>query len=166
VTHDQTEALTMSDRVAILRDGSLEQVDEGRAIYEHPASIFVAQFLGETNLIVGTVESIDNRLASVQTSYGKLVGVVSGDIHENAKVTLCVRPESLVIGDEAKHLTNRIVGKVIQKVFRGTTNKIIVALSTGEVMRLVNLSYSDVHVDLGDDCEIGWEPEHCTILQH
>jgi spermidine/putrescine ABC transporter ATP-binding subunit len=92
VTHDQEEALTLSDRVAVMRNGAIEQVGAPREIYDRPVNEFVAGFLGASNFLDGTVISLDAGIAKVETACGR-VSVVTALAKIGAKVRLAVRPE-------------------------------------------------------------------------
>jgi spermidine/putrescine transport system ATP-binding protein len=95
VTHDQEEALTMSDRIAVMNDGWVQQIGEPRAIYEHPANRFVADFIGETNFVPGTVTGLGD---FPTVTIGALPVLASADgrsLHLNQPVTLAIRPEKI-----------------------------------------------------------------------
>ncbi|AYD04823.1 ABC transporter ATP-binding protein [Neorhizobium sp. NCHU2750] len=100
ITHDQGEALTMSDRIAVMNAGRIEQVGDGRSIYARPATPFVASFVGESNAIAGKVVSTDGQMALIETSLGTLQGRNPGNLASGEKATLFIRPEQLRIGPE------------------------------------------------------------------
>ncbi len=103
VTHDQIEALAMSDRVAVLRDGRIEQEATPTDIYNQPSSEFVANFVGATNLIKGTVLDWDARTATLETKFGQLSAVWGiHQLKQDAEVTVAVRPEDLVLVERSK----------------------------------------------------------------
>jgi spermidine/putrescine transport system ATP-binding protein len=97
VTHDQEEALTMSDRIAVMNDGLVQQVGEPWQIYEHPTNRFVADFIGETNFIPGVVDSL-NGFATVRIKDTKVLAATDGrDVAPGQSVTLAIRPEKVTI---------------------------------------------------------------------
>ena len=98
ITHDQSEALAMSDRVAVMSDGLLQQVATPRELYDNPATAFVARFVGETNAIAGRVGAISDGVACVDTVMGPLHGRADGHLAIGQNVTLYVRPEALSPG--------------------------------------------------------------------
>jgi iron(III) transport system ATP-binding protein len=103
VTHDQVEALAMSDRVAVLRDGKIEQEASPKDIYNQPTSEFVANFVGATNLVKGTVLDWDARNATLETKFGQLSAVWGvHQLKEDAEVTVAVRPEDLVLAERSE----------------------------------------------------------------
>ena len=98
ITHDQSEALAMSDRVAVMSNGLLQQVATPRQLYDHPATPFVARFVGETNAIAGRVSAIGDGMARVDTAMGPLHGRADRHLAIGQGATLYVRPEALVPG--------------------------------------------------------------------
>jgi spermidine/putrescine transport system ATP-binding protein len=95
ITHDQGEALTMSDRIAVMSDGIIQQIADGKTIYDEPATAFVASFVGENNPFVGTVAQADASFAVIETGFGRLRGRNPHGLKQGAKAILFVRPESL-----------------------------------------------------------------------
>ncbi|MDH3740480.1 MAG: ABC transporter ATP-binding protein [Hyphomicrobiales bacterium] len=94
VTHDQEEALTMSDRIAVMSDGKILQIGSPREIYDHPAERFVANFIGETNFLAAELMSAKNKAGKIKLSSGKTIAATLPDDHAaNGKVTAVVRPE-------------------------------------------------------------------------
>jgi spermidine/putrescine transport system ATP-binding protein len=94
ITHDQGEALTMSDRIAVMSDGVIQQVGDGKTIYDEPATAFVASFVGENNPFAGTVAQADSSSAVIETKFGRLRGRNSRGLKQGDKAILFVRPES------------------------------------------------------------------------
>jgi spermidine/putrescine transport system ATP-binding protein len=94
ITHDQGEALTMSDRIAVMSDGVIQQIGDGQAIYDEPATAFVASFVGENNPFAGTVARADGSFAVVETRFGPLRGRNPRGLKQGDKAVLFVRPES------------------------------------------------------------------------
>ncbi|GEO40820.1 spermidine/putrescine ABC transporter ATP-binding protein [Skermanella aerolata] len=101
ITHDQGEALTMSDRIGVMSRGVLCQVGDGRSIYDDPASAFVASFVGETNRFTGRVIAAAGGRAAIDTPAGKMVGRNPRDLREGDEAILFVRPERMVPADGA-----------------------------------------------------------------
>jgi spermidine/putrescine transport system ATP-binding protein len=101
VTHDQEEALTMSDRIAVMRAGKVLQVGTPIDIYEQPADLFVAAFIGKANFLSGVLRAVDGRRASVDTALGRVDGCLNQEIPIGAAVQLMIRPENLRINPDA-----------------------------------------------------------------
>ena len=142
VTHDQEEALTMSDRIAVMSAGKLQQLGESRAVYERPHNRFVADFIGETNLLEVRVDTIDGRRAFCRLGNGlnltcdAVEGVGSG-----ADVHLSIRPERMRLCAE-KADDGNFLGTVLENVFVGTDVQTTVRLSD-EIMLTVRTQNSD-----------------------
>jgi len=100
VTHDQKEALSIADRVAVLDHGKVRQVGKPQEIYRRPVDRFVAQFIGQTNLITAKVKSVDKKAVVVVCSFGRLVSQCAPNgLHEGQEVTVSLRPEAIRLGD-------------------------------------------------------------------
>lgn len=110
ITHDQGEALTMSDRVAVMNEGVIEQVGSTDEIYSNPASGFVATFVGEQNVLHGKVVGLEDGMAMIDTPVGKLLGVNKHDLDKGDKAMILVRPErvSIVSGKRNKMPGNQL----------------------------------------------------------
>jgi spermidine/putrescine transport system ATP-binding protein len=118
ITHDQGEALTMSDRIGVMSRGVLCQVGDGRSIYDDPASAFVASFVGETNRFTGRVIAAAGGRAAIDTSAGKMVGRNPRDLREGDEAVLFVRPERMQPADgTADH--NIVQSPVSHQEFEG-----------------------------------------------
>jgi iron(III) transport system ATP-binding protein len=122
VTHDQKEALSIADRMAVLDNGRILQVGSPREIYRRPVDRTVANFIGETNFIDGTLVSVSGVKAVVETSLGRFVGVltrIEDAPPQGSKVTLSIRPESLHLNGQVVGEENRIHGSVGETVYLG-----------------------------------------------
>lgn len=104
VTHDQSEALTMSDLVVVMHRARIAQIGTPRALYESPASVFVADFLGESNLIAGTIAAIDGRCCTVKTTHGAVIHVAPAGFSAapGARVFVLIRPEDMLARQPAE----------------------------------------------------------------
>ncbi|MDX3973505.1 MAG: ABC transporter ATP-binding protein [Shinella sp.] len=130
VTHDQSEALTMSDRIAIFNDGKIQQIGNARDIYAAPANRFVASFVGDNNCLCATVEAIDGDIVRARLTSGDIVSAIRTDhAREGAAATIAIRPESIRFagGD----LPGVVKGHVADVVYYGDQIRIHVELSGG-----------------------------------
>ena len=137
VTHDQEEALTLADRVAIMHHGRLEQIGAPRDVYARPRSVFVADFLGKANFLDGEVlGSHGAGRVVIRTDVGDLVAEVDGDpLPAGTRAEAFVRPERLELGTSgAAPGDNRLAGQVERVVFSGATVSLEVRLATGRVL--------------------------------
>lgn len=131
VTHDQEEALTMSDRIAVMSAGELQQLGTPRDIYEHPRNMFVADFIGDTNLLEVSVGNISGgrALCKIGGANALTCDAVDG-VNEGANVHLSVRPERLTISDTATS-SESLKGTVVENIFIGTDINTIIDLDDG-----------------------------------
>jgi spermidine/putrescine transport system ATP-binding protein len=164
VTHDQEEALAMSDRIAVMDRGVVRQCGPPEEVYEQPAGSFVAGFIGVSNLLPGTVEDSGVRVAGAELCRAEVPGHVSnGD-----DVQLSVRPEKIWIDDLEEGMVS-VGGTIVERVYLGTTTQVIVELVPG--VRLVALEQntararSDDRWEIGDRVRLGWHPEHARVLR-
>jgi spermidine/putrescine transport system ATP-binding protein len=110
ITHDQGEALTMSDRVAVMNRGHIEQVGDAREIYEQPRTAFVAGFVGETNALGGTIASADDGQVLIETALGPLRARNPRNLARGTSATLFIRPEAMTIGAAENAVDAQAVG--------------------------------------------------------
>jgi spermidine/putrescine ABC transporter ATP-binding subunit len=133
VTHDQEEALTMSDRLAVMRAGRVEQVGTPRDIYETPATVFVAGFIGNTNLLTGR-----SRGGVAVDCGGVTIATADGGAPAGAPVTVAVRPERVRL-DEAGRLDNEVTATVAHVVYQGETVRYVLSADGGLELQAVEL---------------------------
>lgn len=131
VTHDQEEALTMSDRIAVMSAGELQQLGAPRDIYERPRNMFVADFIGDTNLLEVSVKSVDQGRATCRTDGGHVLVCESVEgVGEGARGHISIRPERLVLTSEMSG-QNSIKAQVKENIFIGTDISTILVLDNG-----------------------------------
>ena len=166
VTHDQEEALSMSDRIAVMNDGKVVQCGAPEDIYEHPSEQFVAGFIGISNLLEGTVEADGQiRLANDQ----RVAVALPDGCHRGDTVNLSVRPEKIAIEKEVEEGMVTMQGEIEARVYLGVMTQITVSLGDGA--RLVALeqawskSRADDRWEPGMKVELGWLPENCLVLR-
>jgi ABC-type Fe3+/spermidine/putrescine transport system ATPase subunit len=135
VTHDQEEALSLSDRVAVMRDGHVLQVGPPKELYERPRTRFVADFVGTNNLVPGLVQGDGRRDGAVvvQTALGTLQAVAHGAV--SGRCVLAVRPENVALGAEAAGEGNRVAGRVGLVSYLGNTLRYDVQTEAGLVLK-------------------------------
>jgi spermidine/putrescine ABC transporter ATP-binding subunit len=170
VTHDQGEALTMSDRIAVMNDGRVEQLAPPREIYEHPASRFVAGFIGTSNLLSGTVQSVAGQAAVLVHGDGQHVevglrdgmGVTPGD-----RLELTVRPEKINLSPQPGPGGCKLRGTITEVVYLGTSTNYNVLTSTGDEVTVFvqNTDSSDDLVTRGQEVWLCWEPRHSYAIE-
>jgi len=160
VTHDQEEALTMSDRIAIMDDGQLLQVDPPEAIYERPVNRFVADFIGQTNLLDGTVEDH----TTVCLANGSRLAVAS-ELAPGTRVSVILRPERALLSRPGSAPPGQTVEGVVQSAtYLGNALVYRVALDWMEIdVRLENLPSVD-RFDVGDHVSLSWHDDAVALV--
>jgi putative spermidine/putrescine transport system ATP-binding protein len=167
VTHDQVEAMTMSDRVAVFSAGRLRQVAEPRRLYEAPESLFVAQFLGESNMLLGKIASAQGGECAVTLPNGTcVIATAVGQIATDTAVTLALRPEKIALGASAAACANSFPAKVLEISFFGDQLRLrLDALGRDDlVVKLPNGSGRQM-LEPGATIAIGWHAEDCRALR-
>jgi spermidine/putrescine transport system ATP-binding protein len=169
VTHDQGEALTMSDRIAVMNEGLVEQLAGPREIYEHPASRFVAGFIGTSNLLSGTVQSVTGQTAVLVNDGGQHVEVELQDgmrVAPGDPLELTVRPEKMTLSAQPGQSGCRLRGTATEVVYLGTSTNYNVLTSTGDEVTVFvqNVESSDDLVARGQDVWLCWEPRHSYAI--
>ena len=141
VTHDQKEALSIADRIAVLRDGCVEQIGRPHELYGRPANRFVADFLGETNFIEGELLAVDERSARIQTVFGVLHSAVppTGPAVGDA-VVVSIRPESVRIGAPPVDAVNAFDGQMGETVYLGESAQHQVSVDNGPTLKIIELN--------------------------
>ncbi len=167
VTHDQGEALTMSDRVAILNDGLIQQIDTPHEVYENPANSFVANFIGENNNLQGRIESVEGPTCTVRLMTGETVTARVGAVGAAGdRTTLSVRPERLEINPATASFTNRFKGTVLEVIYFGDHNTVRLAMAGQEdFIAHIPASAPSSTLRSGEEVEICWSPDHCCALE-
>lgn len=162
VTHDQEEALTMSDRIAIMYGGNLEQIGTPEEIYEKPTSKFVADFIGESNIFYGVAASKEEDIIHVNVENGR-VAVSNKDVKENEIIYVLVRPENIKLSLNPVDNFN-IVGKVKEHVYIGNVKKTIVILSDGMEVKVNSAPKSEL-IEIGAQVYIHWDKDDAVVIR-
>jgi ABC-type Fe3+/spermidine/putrescine transport system ATPase subunit len=138
VTHDQEEALTLSDRIAVFNQGKVFQVGPPKELYERPANRFVADFIGINNLIDGTVEAIEieERRLRVKTVVGELSALLNERLRIGDRCILCIRPENAALNGEGALGGNFVKGRITFAAYLGNALRYDVELATGLVFKV------------------------------
>ena len=168
VTHDQGEALTMSDRIAVMSRGQVEQIGTPEEIYAAPASIFVAGFIGSANLLPGTLVGAGDGRAVARLDSGQEVAVMATTAAQPGDpVTVMLRPERLSATTDASTGGDRSIGGVIENViFQGSERRLIVHLpDDAEVVATIGADDALPHVRPGDPITLQWAPDAPYLLR-
>ena len=167
VTHDQEEALTLSDRIAVFNDGEIVQLGTPDQLYHQPANRFVADFIGETNLLSGKVISVADRQCRATLSDGL---EIIGDLREGMKpptdwATYTLRLEKITVGDGAANCTNQMTGTVKEFLFIGDSTKYLIRLAEDLdiKVKLPETGMSRHSVD--DEVRVGWNANDMLLVE-
>ena len=167
VTHDQEEALTMSDRIAVMSQGVALQVGDANEIYEHPNCSFVADFIGDTNFLTGTIiEKEGPRVKVAVQGVADLWATTPNPISRGAAVSITVRPEKLHLRPEPG-ADNTLTGRVTSIVYIGTDTHYGVALPAGQEVRVRqqnDKADSRFLAQEGDEVTVYFAPEAARVL--
>ena len=165
-TQDHTEAIAMSDRIAIMNAGAVQQSGTPEALYEEPQNAYTARFMGETNMLQGTVTSLDAPTCSVTLDTGEEVTATAINVSgAGARTRLSVRPERLLINPDGLPPPNRYKARVAGVEFRGDHTLVHLHLASGTRLE-AKIQNSQAEGDLGsnDEVEVGWHARHCRAL--
>jgi spermidine/putrescine transport system ATP-binding protein len=165
VTHDQEEALAMSDRIAVMNGGRVEQIGGPREIYEHPETAFVADFIGSLNAFDFRVDELIGDSAVMRLGeQGRIVVPVDGGHSPGETLRVAVRPERIQIGTGAERGGSRLEGTVAEIVFLGMYTQFHVDTAAGRFVahRLADEPLAPLQV--GSPVALSWEPEQASLL--
>jgi len=171
VTHDQDEALTMSDRIAVMNDGHVLQVGTPDEIYEGPTSRFVADFIGESNFVTGTVRALDGDTAQLSVDESLLIAVPTdgASLHVGQQVTLMMRPEKarLTSADDPHQAPGGWLGRVVETIYVGAGTRYVVRLTERHsiVVHVPNVDrVALTRFQPGDAVSVHWAPTSVRLL--
>jgi spermidine/putrescine transport system ATP-binding protein len=167
VTHDQEEAMTMADTIAVMNEGKIEQMGSPIQIYEHPKTAFVANFLGQTNLFEGTVAGIEGDELAVKVKDVVFHVPLSSTEIRSGRIVFGVRPEKVKIVDQGKTglPKNQINGSIKLTAFVGVSTQYEVVTNWGQEISAFeqNIDPSDLGRP-GQAVTLAWEPRHTFVL--
>ena len=161
VTHDQKEALSIADRIAVMRAGRVVQVGTPDDLYHRPVTSFVADFIGQTNLVRGTVKGREGDRVVVQTPAGTIHAAANGRGVETAEVVLSIRPEQIRVARGAGNGTNRLVGRSVEVAFLGEASEHVVDVG-GQRIRLIQ---TPPLLDPPAEMAVEFDPDDVVVLK-
>jgi putative spermidine/putrescine transport system ATP-binding protein len=161
VTHDQEEALAISDRVVLMQNGHIEQSGTSYEIYHRPKTRFVAEFVGITNMLPARVNGMQGQLVHLESPEGRFLAASDGTLERGQEVTLLVRPEKCTLNGE-KTGRNRVRGKITECEYLGDSTVISLALKQASFR--VKL-FGPLTCRVGEEVQVSFSPEDCWILK-
>ncbi len=169
VTHDQSEALTMSDRVAVFNDGIIQQLASPADLYERPENSFVAQFIGENNQLTGTVTELMGETALITLTGGIRVEAKPVNLGNNPvgkETLLSIRPERVVLNPKGQDIPT-LTAQVQELIYLGDHIRCRMSVAGTEsfIVKIPNRS-ENTGLTVGEKMRIGWKAEDCRALRH
>jgi len=168
VTHDQEEAMTMADTVAVMNQGHIEQMGAPEELYDLPRTTFVANFLGRSNLVAGSVTANAGGAVSVQVDGGNVTAPAERAVVAEGKVWVGVRPEKVHLRQPGEDGApgNRLTGGVVSDVsFVGVSTEYLVRMPWGQELTVFEQNHTSARrLRTGDPVELSWAPEHTFLL--
>ena len=170
VTHDQEEALTMSDRIAVMHAGKMLQIGTPTEIYERPATRYVADFIGEANFLDGTITGRDGAYTVVTLADGLVLpGVAAGPLTDGSAVTIAVRPEKLRLTVQPLEQFRCLPATVSRVLYIGSDTRLTVSLASGALLDAWEQNSRstldrDAYWQTGEAGFVAWNPDNALIL--
>jgi len=166
VTHDQGEALTMSDRVAVFHQGEIQQIADPRTLYEAPSNTFVANFIGENNRLGGTLVARSGDRCQVRLAQGEQVEALAVNVGQVGEpVTVSIRPERVRLGGQSEASVNRFSGRVAEFIYLGDHVRVrLEVCGKADFFVKQPIAELDPALAVGDVIPLGWAVEHARAL--
>ncbi|MBE5802496.1 MAG: ABC transporter ATP-binding protein [Clostridiales bacterium] len=166
ITHDQEEALNMSTRIVVMRDGKVEQIGSPEEVYEHPTTLFTAGFIGQSNLLRGKVLSCDeDGLMVLDVDCVSIPSIACAAYRPSVgdAAVACIRPQRIRYGNEPQHGMD-LRGTIISKAYSGGMQHTQIALSDGLTINAVNQSSEMDAFPVGSEVYVGWSQKHTPAV--
>ena len=167
VTHDQQEAMVLSDRVAVFHDGRLQQIATPEGLYEEPQRNFVARFIGENNRLAGRVERIDGAVCEVRVGEHLIQALRVAPVAVGEETTLSIRPERVGLAPKVGLFANEFEARVEDLTFLGDHLRVVMRVLGQDdfIVKIPNIVGHGAVIP-GDRVRIGWTPTDCRALDH
>ncbi|MCL6415133.1 ABC transporter ATP-binding protein [Aestuariirhabdus sp. Z084] len=165
VTHDQSEALTMSDRIAVFNNGIVQQLDTPQGLYERPKNSFVADFIGENNVLYGQVERYESGRCFLSVDGKPLVATAVTEQTPGTQVIVSIRPERVVLDSSDNGCDNHFVGRVEERIYHGDHIRMRISLLGQQefILKLPN-SAANSGLNEGDSVQLAWSSDDARAL--
>lgn len=166
VTHDQEEALTMSDRIVVMNAGRIEQIGQADDIYERPLTEFVAGFIGVSNIIEGTVETITDEICIVRAGAAMVRAALGNGLNPGERVRLLIRPEKITLSTEIAN--DSLTGTIESAIYLGESTHWKVSTGDGQSLTVLEQNrgpYDSRHSRIGQSVSVYWAPESAVVLK-
>jgi spermidine/putrescine transport system ATP-binding protein len=166
ITHDQEEALNMSTRIVIMRDGRIEQIGTPEQVYEHPETVFAAGFIGQSNLLKGRVEVLEDGGGLTLNVRGTLIPALSDGrfpVAPGQELILCLRPQRVLYGYNGQ-FDMSLTGRILSKEYAGGMQHTRIALSEKLALSAVSQAAELDTYPIGETVCVGWDVRHAPLV--
>ena len=165
VTHDQAEAMSISDRIAVMKKGKIVQIGTPQELYMNPNSLFVAHFIGESNFLEGYITQTNDH-AEVELREGLKVKAINPGIKQEERVILAIRPETCDMKRGHDTTENGLLGKIEKVTFEGTMVRYEIRLENGDRMIINRPSLAEKWVEIGEEVTINYPLEKAHLFTY
>jgi ABC-type Fe3+/spermidine/putrescine transport system ATPase subunit len=166
VTHDQSEAMSISDRIAVMKKGKIIQMGTPQELYMSPNSLFVAHFIGESNFLEGIVSDVLDGYVEIELRGGLKVKAMSQGLKIEERAILAVRPEVLNVETGAIAKENTLTGAVEKITFEGTFMRYVIRLSSQDTVVVIRPSLTEKWIDVGANVTLSFPPEKTIVFPY
>ena len=166
VTHDQSEAMAISDRIAVMKKGGILQVGTPQELYLKPDHIFVAHFIGESNFLEGYILGVSRGTAMIELRNGIKIQARGKDKRKGERVVLAVRPEAFTVEKGAKRGKNSVLGVIERVTFEGTNMRYEVRLENEDLIVIVKPSLTEEWLNVGERITVSFPPEKAHVFAY
>jgi ABC-type Fe3+/spermidine/putrescine transport system ATPase subunit len=166
VTHDQSEAMSISDRIAVMKKGKIVQVGSPQELYMNPNSLFVAHFIGESNFLEAEVSSSENENVKLELRGGFHVLAKGNGVGKGERAILAVRPEVFSIERGEFRRKNSLSGEIEKITFEGTFVRYVVKLQSYDTVVVIRPSLAEKWFEVGSKVTLGFEAEKTHVFRY
>jgi ABC-type Fe3+/spermidine/putrescine transport system ATPase subunit len=166
VTHDQAEAMSISDRIAVMKKGKIIQVGTPQELYMKPASLFVANFIGESNFLEGSVADVTNGELIIELRGGAKVYAFGNHVAKDERAIVVIRPEVLTVEKKTYEGKNVLRGVVEKITFEGTFIRYVIRLESEDIVVVIKPSMTERWFDIGASITLSFEPEKAHVFPY
>jgi ABC-type Fe3+/spermidine/putrescine transport system ATPase subunit len=166
VTHDQSEAMSISDRIAVMKQGRIVQVGTPQELYMHPTSLFVAHFIGESNFLEGSVADSSNGDLEIELRGGVKVHAIGEGVGKGERAVLAIRPEIFAVERGLHKSENALIGKIEKVTFEGTLVRYVIRLESQDSVVVIKPSLAEAWIDVGTEVTLSFTSEKAHVFAY
>jgi ABC-type Fe3+/spermidine/putrescine transport system ATPase subunit len=166
VTHDQSEAMSISDRIAVMKKGKIVQVGTPQELYMNPNSLFVAHFIGESNFIEGSITEVKGEDMEIELRGGAKVHAICKCTSTSERIILAVRPEVFTMERGLVQKGNSLSGRIEKITFEGTFVRYVIRLASQDLVVVIRPSLAEAWIDVGSEVTVSFAPEKTHVFPY